>query len=80
MSWTIRDERTMTTHAFDALTPEHLLREIAYYRRKAEELAHMEDPREQGMRHVYQTLASDRVKLLAALKDGHPEAWTDYPA
>jgi len=70
---------TAPTHAFDALTQEHLVREIAYYRRKAEELTHMADPREKGMRHVYQTLASDRLRLLAALKDGHPEAWTDYP-
>jgi hypothetical protein len=63
---------------FAHLTPERLLRDIAYYRQKALALQDATKPQEQGMRAVYQALASDRQRLLAALQDGQPEAWTDY--
>lgn len=65
---------------FAALTPERLLRDIAYYEGKAQAIDAAAGPEEQGMRAVYRAIASDRHRLLAALEDGHPEAWTDYPA
>ena len=65
--------------SFSALTSERLRRDIAHYERKAAELGRRKSPRETTLRKMYETLAGDRQRLLAALKDGHPEFWTDYP-
>ena len=67
------------TAPFSALTSERLLRSIAHYERKAAELDNLTGPRETTLRRTYQTLVDDRRRLLAALEDGHPELWTDYP-
>ncbi len=74
----------MSTHEhsglgpFADLTPERLARDITYYERKAAELDTYTAPREVTMRRLYQTLAANRQGLLAALRDGQPELWTDY--
>ncbi len=67
------------TAPFSALTTERLLRSIAHYERKAAELDNPTGPRETTLRRTYETLVDDRRRLLAALEDGHPELWTDYP-
>ncbi len=63
---------------FSDLTPERLTRDITHYRSKAAELDNKSGPREATMRRLYQTLAISREGLLAALRDGRPELWTDY--
>ena len=63
---------------FADLTTERLSRDISHYQRKASELNSLTTPREATMRRLYQTLATSRQGLLAALRDGHPELWTDY--
>ena len=63
---------------FSDLTPERLARDITYYESKAAELENYKAPREATMRRLYQTLAANRQGLLAALRDGQPELWTDY--
>lgn len=74
----------MNTHGqsdlspFSDLTPERLARDITHYERKAAELDTVTAPREVTMRRLYQTLAANRQRLLAALRDGQPELWTDY--
>ncbi len=60
-------------------TTEVLLREIDFYERRAREVLESEPP-EQGWKHsLYRDHASHRRKLLAAVRDGHPEAWVNYP-
>ena len=63
---------------FPDLTAERISRDISHYRNKAAELDSLSDPREATMRRLYQTLATSREGLLAALRDGRPELWTDY--
>ena len=65
---------------FADLTPERLTRDITHYERKAAELDTFTNPHEVTLRSLYQALASDRQGLLAALRDGRPELWTDYTA
>ena len=62
---------------FADVTLERLNRDIKRYERKAAELARVTTPRQINLRSLYQTLATNRKELLAALRDGHPELWTD---
>ena len=63
---------------FFALTPERLTINISHYRTKAAELDSKTRPRETTMRRLYQTLAMSREGLLAALRNGQPELWSEY--
>jgi len=59
---------------------EQLQEEIAYYERKLAEFAKGRQGPSQAMLSLYQAHAMHRKKLLAAIKDGRPEAWTEYRA
>ncbi len=63
---------------FAGLTEEFLLAEIAEYESRAEGLASPPAGVEPEMGMVYRTLAGYRRQLLAALRDGRPQAWLDY--
>jgi len=60
-------------------TERQLRREIMYYERLAAQLRRSIDPGEKWKQHLYEEHASHRRKLLAALRDGRPEAWVEYP-
>ncbi len=60
-------------------TESQLRREIAYYEGLAAQLRRSMDPSERWKQHLYKDHASHRRKLLAALRDGRPEAWVEYP-
>lgn len=55
--------------------------EIFYFERKAEEVSDMEQAStNHTLREAYLPFAQRRRQLLAALRDGRPEAWRQYPA
>ena len=57
---------------------QQLREEIAYYERKCAELARKADGIELGALSLYRAHALHRKKLLAAVRDGRPEAWQEY--
>ncbi len=60
-------------------TTEILLREIAFYERRAREVLESEPPEQHWKSSLYRDHASHRRMLLAAVRDGCPEAWVNYP-
>ena len=61
-----------------ALTEAGLLRDIAYYESKAADLEQSARPGRLGLVTVYRYSAKQRRQMLAALKDGRPDAWMEY--
>ena len=59
-------------------TAEELRLEIKYFERKASEARRSQDPEERWKYSLYRDHANHRRKLLAALRDGRPEAWFEY--
>jgi len=62
-----------------AWTETDLLRDISYYEGKATDLERSSLPERHGMVTVYRYSAQQRRKMLAALRDGRPDAWREYP-
>ena len=60
-------------------TEAQLRKEIRYYLRLADQARHSPDPSSRWRERLYRDHASHRRKLLAALRDGRPEAWLEYP-
>ena len=60
-------------------TVQVLLREIDFYERRAREVLESEPPEQHWKYFLYRDHASHRRMLLAAVRDGHPEAWVNYP-
>lgn len=56
-----------------------LLRDISYYEAKATDLERSSLPGRHAMVTVYRYSAQQRRKMLAALRDGRPDAWREYP-
>ena len=59
---------------------EQLRREIAYYEHKISDLSARLPSINRGVLSLYEAHAIHRRKLLAALMDGRPEAWQEYPS
>lgn len=59
---------------------EQLEEEIAYYEGKLAEFTQGRRGPSQVILSLYQAHALHRRKLLAAIRDGRPEAWTEYQA
>ena len=55
-----------------------LREEIVYYERKCAALTGETDDEDHGAISLYQAHALHRKKLLAAVRDGRPEAWLEY--
>ncbi len=72
--------RSRQIHNFlDELDEDTLVRDIALYKHQLAELGTPATPHERGMHSNYRTLLSYGRKLLAALRDGRPDAWMNYP-
>jgi len=69
---------THTQDTFSGITERCLLLEIAYYEHMAAEMEHLAISHRGELRDVYETLTRYRRALLDALRNGRPEAWTDY--
>ena len=52
--------------------------EITYYRNKAQDVSSACERHEAELRECYLAFAQRREQLLAALRDGRPEAWREY--
>jgi len=63
----------------DDLDEDTLVRDIARYKHQLAELGTPATPHERGMHNNYRTLLRYGRKLLAALRDGRPDAWMTYP-
>lgn len=63
----------------DDLDEDTLVRNIARYKHQLAELGTPATPHQRGMHNNYHTLLRYGRKLLAALRDGRPEAWMTYP-
>lgn len=59
---------------------EQLHAEIAYYEGKLAEFTKGKGGHSQAILSLYHAHTMHRKKLLAAIKDGRPEAWTEYQA
>ena len=57
---------------------QQLCDEIAYYERKCAELAGKTHTQDHGVLSLWEAHALHRRKLLAAVRDGRPEAWLEY--
>ncbi|MGD8379232.1 MAG: hypothetical protein PVJ40_03265 [Gammaproteobacteria bacterium] len=55
-----------------------LLEDIAYFEDKVRRLGTPGSSYERAMLRVYASLLSHRRQRLAALRDGHPDAWYEY--
>ena len=53
--------------------------EIAYYERKAQDVSRGSVRQDAELRECYLAFARRRQQLLAAVRDGRPEAWREYP-
>ncbi len=60
-------------------TEAQLRKEIRYYLRLAIQARDSADANSRWRERLYRDHASHRRKLLAALRDGRPEAWLEYP-
>jgi len=61
-----------------APSEQQLREEIAFYERKCAALAGEAGGDDDGVRFLYAAHALHRKKLLAAVRDGRPEAWLEY--
>ena len=60
-------------------TMEELRQEIDFYELRAREVLESDSPEKDWKYQLYRDHASHRRKLLAALRDGRPETWINYP-
>ncbi len=61
------------------VSEEKLTRDIAYYEQQLMTIGAPANAHERGLRNNYSTLLRYGRKLLAALRDGRPDRWMDYP-
>lgn len=59
------------------VTESNILADIRYFESRIEAAAGR-DNRNAAMRRVYANLLAHRRQMLAALRDGRPEAWYEY--
>lgn len=60
------------------LTEANILADIRYFEARIEAAASHDSSRDQAMRRVYASLLAHRRQMLAALRDGRPDAWYEY--
>lgn len=60
------------------VTEANLLADIRYFEARVDDSASASDSRNQAMRRVYASLLAHRRQMLAALRDGRPDAWYEY--
>lgn len=60
------------------VTEANILADIRYFESRIESAASDGDSRNQAMKRVYASLLAHRRQMLAALRDGRPDAWYEY--
>ena len=61
------------------VSEDQLMHDIAVYERALADLGAPATAHERGLEKNYRTLLCYGRKLLAAVRDGRPDRWTDYP-
>lgn len=65
---------------YSKVTEEEILSDIAYFGERLDQLSSPASVYERARKHVYTVLLRHRKQLLAAYRDGRPEAWPEYEA
>jgi len=60
------------------VTEANILADIRYFEARIDAAAAHGSSRDQAMRRVYASLLAHRRQMLAALRDGRPDAWYEY--
>lgn len=60
------------------LTEDNILADIRYFEGRVEAMTGREDSHSRAMFRVYASLLAHRRQMLAALRDGRPDAWYEY--
>ncbi len=68
------------TRDYSKVTEEEILSDIAYFGERLDQLGSPSSVYERARKHVYTVLLRHRKQLLAAYRDGRPEAWPEYEA
>lgn len=63
---------------YTKVTENEVLSDIRYFEDRLDEIRHAESVYQRARRNVYRILLRHRRQLLAAIRDGRPEAWTEY--
>jgi hypothetical protein len=58
---------------------ERLVRDLACYEQQLASIGAPANEHERGLQNNYRTLLRYGRKLLAAVRDGRPDQWIDYP-
>jgi hypothetical protein len=65
---------------YSKVTEEEILSDIAYFNDRLGQMGNASSVYERARKHVYTVLLRHRKQLLAAYRDGRPEAWPEYEA
>jgi len=60
------------------LTETNILADIRYFETRVEAMSGRDDSHSRAMVRVYASLLAHRRQMLAALRDGRPDAWYEY--
>lgn len=63
---------------YTKVTENEVLEDIRYFENRLDEIRGAESVYQRARRNVYRILLRHRRQLLAAIRDGRPEAWTEY--
>ncbi|MDX1444295.1 MAG: hypothetical protein R3270_11075 [Gammaproteobacteria bacterium] len=61
-----------------AVNEDNIVEDIRYFQRRLEALKNPDDGHDRAMHRVYSSLLAHRRQMLAAYRDGRPEAWFEY--
>lgn len=62
----------------NAISEESILEDIRYFEKRLKSIGEPEDSHDRAMHRVYSSLLAHRRQMLAAYRDGRPEAWFEY--
>lgn len=61
-----------------AVNEDNIVEDIRYFQRRLEAIGEPDDSHDRAMHRVYTSLLAHRRQMLAAYRDGRPEAWFEY--
>ena len=74
----MKRQSTQKDNSIDELSLDQIVRSIAHCQRKAAEIGLRPTKQQKDLLPVYRNLYESRRALLEAVKEGHPELWTDF--
>jgi hypothetical protein len=61
-----------------SISEESILEDIRYFQKRLDAIGNPVDSHDRAMHRVYSSLLAHRRQMLAAYRDGRPEAWFEY--